>query len=142
MNAKSDSYTLTYRSAALPYPKHGRRHNAGAHAEPLYSFNINAHTTRENNICQSNAQRTNEKIPSKHSKTTFAQFTRKPKRNSQRNTTLLLQLCPYMQFTDITRTCITHSASLACLETKTSTDTWAHSLYYERTRQSSHAPRN
>ena len=26
MNVKSDSYTLTCRSAALPYPKHGRRH--------------------------------------------------------------------------------------------------------------------
>ena len=38
--------------------------------------------------------------------------------DSQRNTTLLFQLCPYMHFTNIPRTCITHSASLACLETK------------------------
>ena len=30
MNAKSDSYTLTCRSAALPYPKHGRRRPCGA----------------------------------------------------------------------------------------------------------------
>ena len=30
-----------------------------------------------------------------------------------------LQLGPSMHFIDITRTCITHSASLACLETKT-----------------------
>ena len=27
MNVKSDSYTLTCRSAALPYQKHGRRHS-------------------------------------------------------------------------------------------------------------------
>ena len=31
MHAKSDSYTLSCRSAALPYPAF-----AGAHAEPLY----------------------------------------------------------------------------------------------------------
>ena len=84
----------------------------------VYSCYIDAHTTSENNVCRNNAHRTNKKIPSKHSKTTFAQFTRKPKINSPRNTTLLLQLCPYMQFTDITRACITQSASLACLETK------------------------
>ena len=39
----------------------------------------------------------------------------------QRITTLPLQLCPSMHFIDITRTCITHSANLACLETKTAT---------------------
>ena len=41
---------------------------------------------------------------------------------AQYNTTLPLQLCPYVQFADITRTCTTHSARLVCLETKTSSD--------------------
>ena len=50
----------------------------------------------------------------------FAQVTRKPQiTHSAIRTSLLLQLRPYMHFTNIPRTCITHSASLACLETKT-----------------------
>ena len=46
----------------------------------IYSSHIYVHTTRENNIYQINVQKTNEKIPSKLSKTTFARFTRKPQK--------------------------------------------------------------
>ena len=37
MHDKTDSYTLSCRSSALPYPKHGL---AGAHAEPLYIYEM------------------------------------------------------------------------------------------------------
>ena len=42
--------------------------------------------------------------------------------SSQRNATLLLQLCPYMQSIDITRTRSTYSARLARFKTQASND--------------------
>ena len=40
MDAKSDSYTLSGRSAALPYPKHGRRRMPAPMRSPCTYLNI------------------------------------------------------------------------------------------------------
>ena len=83
---------------------------------------IDAHTTRENNIYQNNAQIMNDKTR----RNTRRRPSLKSRENHREITTLYhitASALSFMKFTDITRTCITHSARLVCLETQPSSDT-------------------
>ena len=65
----------------------------------------------------------------------------KTSEKSQHDTTLPLQLCSFKHFTKFARTCITHSARLACLETKHQQRYMSALIVLRQNKTSSHPPK-
>ena len=83
-------------------PKYKHRKNPFTTARIALSAFIHNYTTNSCAQQMNTAKTFQDDLRSSHVKTA---------EKSQHDTTLLLQLCPYMHFTGITGTCITHSAS-------------------------------